>query len=56
MTDLEIGLVAQLHSVEKELNAIRKHIFFKLESAHSEDRALLLEYENKILSALHSLD
>jgi hypothetical protein len=55
MSDIKKGLEFQTNEIVKELEALRKHIAFKLESAPYSEKAVLLKYENKILTALSAL-
>jgi hypothetical protein len=55
MSDIQKGLEFQTNEIVKELEALRQHIFFKLASAPYSEKAMLLEYESKVLTALSAL-
>ena len=55
MSIIKEGLEFQTNKVIAELMAIRKHIEFKLETADTEDRKTLTEYQDKVLDALNAL-
>ena len=55
-SDIQLALEHQTNAIIKELESIRTHIFFKLETAHGDDRETLQNYENKVLTALNAIE
>lgn len=55
-SDIQLNLEHQLNQVRTELERIRNHVFLKLQNPLASDREVLTEYENKVLTALNSLE
>ena len=49
-SDTFIALDYQLNQVKTELEAIRKHIFYKLQNPLASERETLTAYEDKVLT------
>ena len=55
-SDTFIALDYQLNQVKTELEAIRKHIFYKLQNPLASERETLTAYEDKVLTLLDFLE
>lgn len=54
-SDIQEALEHQEAEIIKQLIAMRKHIFYKLDTCDSKDRDVLRSCENRILGALSEL-